>query len=81
MGEIPVSTIFFVVYFPNSKYSKPLQCAKESIDTSTPGGKFTLTVFTALAELERENILERQAEGISHRQSRGTHERQTTQGG
>lgn len=38
---------------------------KESIDTSTPTGKFILTLFGALAELERENILERQAEGIA----------------
>lgn len=38
---------------------------KEAIDTNTPAGKFTLTIFGALAELERENILERQAEGIA----------------
>ena len=38
---------------------------KENIDTSTPTGKFMLTVFGAVAELEREYILQRQAEGIS----------------
>lgn len=37
---------------------------KESIDTTTPQGKFMLTVFGAMATLERECILERQAEGI-----------------
>lgn len=37
---------------------------KESIDTSSPQGKFMLTVFAALATLERECILERQREGI-----------------
>lgn len=37
---------------------------KENIDTRTPQGKFMLTVFGALAELERESILERQREGI-----------------
>ena len=37
---------------------------KESIDTSTPTGKFILTIFGAMAELERENILSRQKEGI-----------------
>ena len=38
---------------------------KEHIDTSTPQGRFMLTVFAALAELERESLLERQAEGIA----------------
>lgn len=38
---------------------------KENIDTSTPQGKFMLTVFGAMAELERENILARQKEGIA----------------
>ena len=38
---------------------------KESIDTTTPQGKFMLSVFSALYELERENILERQREGIA----------------
>lgn len=37
---------------------------KESFDTSSPQGKFTLTIFAALAELERETIRERQREGI-----------------
>lgn len=32
---------------------------KEAIDTSTPTGKFMLTVFGAVAELEREYILQR----------------------
>ena len=44
---------------------------KESIDTSTPTGKCMLTVFGALAELERENILERQAEGIAIAKAEG----------
>ncbi len=38
---------------------------KETIDTSTPTGKFMLTVFGAVAELEREYILQRQREGIA----------------
>ena len=37
---------------------------KEAIDTTTPTGKFMLTVFGAVAELEREYILQRQKEGI-----------------
>lgn len=38
---------------------------KEAIDTTTPTGKFMLTVFGAVAELEREYILQRQREGIA----------------
>lgn len=37
---------------------------KENIDTSTPTGKFMLSVFSALYQLERENTLQRQREGI-----------------
>lgn len=44
---------------------------KENIDTTTPAGKFMLTVFGALAELERENILERQREGIAVAKEQG----------
>lgn len=38
---------------------------KEAIDTTTPSGKFMLTIFGAVAELEREYILQRQQEGIA----------------
>ena len=38
---------------------------KECIDTTTPQGRFMLTIFGAMAELEREQILQRQAEGIA----------------
>jgi len=44
---------------------------KESIDTSTPTGRFMLTVFGAVAELERGYILQRQAEGIVAAKARG----------
>jgi len=46
---------------------------KEHIDTTTPTGKFMLTVFGAVAELERGYILQRQAEGITAAQRRGVH--------
>jgi DNA invertase Pin-like site-specific DNA recombinase len=45
---------------------------KEAIDTTTPTGKFMLTIFGAVAELEREYILQRQAEGIAAAKARGT---------
>jgi DNA invertase Pin-like site-specific DNA recombinase len=44
---------------------------KEQIDTSTPAGRFMLTVFGALAQLEREFMLERQAEGIKAAKAAG----------
>lgn len=44
---------------------------KEAIDTTTPTGKFMLTVFGACAELEREQILQRQAEGIAVAKAQG----------
>lgn len=44
---------------------------KEAIDTTTPTGKFMLTIFGAVAELEREYILQRQREGISLAKTQG----------
>lgn len=44
---------------------------KESIDTTTPTGKFMLTGFAAIAELEREYILQRQCEGIAIAKEQG----------
>ena len=38
---------------------------KEAIDTTTPTGKFMLTIFGAVSELERSYILSRQSEGIA----------------
>jgi len=46
---------------------------KENIDTTTPTGKFMLTVFGAVAELEHGYILQRQAEGIASAKARGKH--------
>ena len=44
---------------------------KESIDTDTPAGKFMLTIFGAVAELEREYIRQRQREGIEIAKEKG----------
>ena len=44
---------------------------KEAIDTTTPTGKFMLTIFEAVAELEREYILQRQREGIAIAKEQG----------
>lgn len=44
---------------------------KENIDTTTPQGKFMLTIFGACAELERGCLLQRQAEGIAIAKEQG----------
>ena len=46
---------------------------KENIDTTTPQGRFMLTVFSAIATLERECILEKQAEGIAIAKEKGVY--------
>ncbi len=46
---------------------------KEAIDTTTPSGKFMLTIFAAVAELEREYILQRQKEGIAIAKAQGVY--------
>jgi DNA invertase Pin-like site-specific DNA recombinase len=44
---------------------------KESLDTSSPSGRFVLTIFGAVAQLEREYLLERQREGIAIAKEQG----------
>jgi len=44
---------------------------KENIKTTTPQGRFVLTIFGALSELERENTLQRQKEGIAAAKIKG----------
>jgi DNA invertase Pin-like site-specific DNA recombinase len=43
----------------------------ESIDTTTPMGKFAFAVFAAIAEFERAIIQERVRSGIAHARSQG----------
>jgi site-specific DNA recombinase len=43
--------------------SAELVSCKESLDTSTPQGRFVLRMFASLAELERDNIVERTTDG------------------
>lgn len=47
---------------------------KEAIDTTTPTDKFMLTIFGAVAELEREYILQRQKEGIAIAKTQGRYQ-------
>jgi len=45
---------------------------QQAFDTTTPLGKFTLTMFAALAELEREVIRERVRAGLEYAREHGT---------
>ena len=44
---------------------------KEALDTATDTGRFMLTIFGAVSELERSYILQRQREGIELAKKRG----------
>ena len=44
---------------------------KEGIDTSTPQGKFMLTIFGAIAELEKDQTAQRRDEGIAIAKAEG----------
>ena len=46
---------------------------KEQIDTATPTGRFLVSIFAALAQLEREQILTRQKEGVAAQKAAGTY--------
>ena len=51
---------------------------KEAIDTETPAGRFMLTVFAAVAELEREYLRDRQREGIEIAKMKGKYRGRST---
>ena len=46
---------------------------KEAIDTNTPAGKFMLTVFAAISELEVSYLQQRQSEGIAIAKKNGVY--------
>ena len=48
-----------------------LVSSKENIGTNTPQGRFVLSIFAALSELEREQTLQRQREGIAIAKAQG----------
>jgi site-specific DNA recombinase len=50
-----------------TRYGVALISCKESLDTATPQGQFVLTLFAALAQLERDLISERTAAALAER--------------
>lgn len=59
-----VQDLLGIVDLLNNKKVR-LVSIKENLDSSTPTGKLMLTVIGAIAEFERQNLLERQREGIA----------------
>ena len=62
---------FFWILESLEKKKVTLQSQKETVDTSTVMGRFMVTVLAALSEMEREQMLERQAEGIAAARASG----------
>ena len=56
-----------------TKKGVEFESIKEKIDTTTATGKFMLTIFGAVSQLEREYILSRQREGIDIAKANGTY--------
>jgi len=54
-----------------SKKSVDFISQKKAIDTATSSGRFMLTIFAAVAELEREYLRDRQREGIEIAKQQG----------
>lgn len=50
-----------------------LVSVKENLDSSTPTGQLMLTMLGAIAEFERQTILDRQAEGIAIAKKKGVY--------
>lgn len=48
-------------------------CLTQQIDTSTPGGKLTFHLFAALAQYERELLIERTNAGLAAARAKGVH--------
>lgn len=55
-----------------------LLCEKDNIDTNTPNGKLMLTMLGAIAEFERQLMLERQREGIALAKAEGKYKGRKT---
>ena len=53
------------------KKSITLHSLTENVDTSSPSGRFMLTVFSAMAQMERETIVERTKNALQYKRSQG----------
>ncbi|MEE8117872.1 MAG: recombinase family protein [Gemmatimonadales bacterium] len=56
---------------PSTRALRHLRCVSESLDTSTPHGRFVLTLFGGLAQMERELIGERTKSALAYKRANG----------
>jgi site-specific DNA recombinase len=59
LDRIGRRALFILNFIDDTKDHIQLVSSKESIDTSTPTGKFLITIMAGIAELERDTISER----------------------
>ena len=69
LGRSTKDLIELVAYFEEREIK--LLSIKENFDTSTPQGKFMMTVFQAFSQFERDLIVQRTKEGLINARARG----------
>jgi len=69
LGRSTKDLLSLIDYFESKNVT--LVSDKENIDTSTPAGKMLTTIMCALAEFERDLIVERTKEGLEAARARG----------
>ena len=69
LGRSTKDLLALIDFFQNKGVT--LISDKENIDTSTPAGKMLTTIMCALAEFERDLIVERTKEGLEAARARG----------
>jgi DNA invertase Pin-like site-specific DNA recombinase len=69
LGRSTKDLLNLIAYFNEHKIK--LVSLKEQIDTQTPTGKLLTTVLMALAEFERDLIVQRTSEGLAAARARG----------
>lgn len=65
--------LLFLINQLNKKNVQFVSIKEGDIDTTTPTGKLVFSIFSSLAEFERETIKQRQAEGIAIAKANGVY--------
>lgn len=70
-----LTDLLYLIEQLNSKQVQFRSLKESNIDTTTPTGKLVYSIFSSLAEFERETIRERRAEGIAIAKKNGVYKR------